>query len=580
MASEGDTSARQARSGGGSVRDTRDVGADTTVFDVSDQYIVERARLDPILSTFWGVPGHDHALNDFSPDGWAERLELERTTLRRLDSIRPRHVNDRIAIDVLRERATVEADMIDSGEYQLVLAVLNGHHSLVRDIFDFMPRDGDGAWDRIHDRLLAIPDALDGLRRTYVDEADRGRTAAQRQALACADQCQAWARDDGCFADIATECGAAGTGLDISPGVDAARRAFHDFGAWLRNDYAPIATERDAIGRDRYHLLVRLHNGADLELQETYEWGWHELRSIIVRMNEIAGSLHPDAGSLLDAVDRIARDPRYVLGGPDAFIEWSQTTIDRTLDELSGTVFDIPDPLWTCRAMQIPSGVSGSAYYTPPSEDFSRPGMVWQPVAGRSTFPLWDALTTLYHESVPGHHLQLGHMMYLSDSLTRFQRLAVFVSAHGEGWALYAERLMHELGYLADPVYELGWLAGQALRAARVVVDIGLHCELTLPTDQPFHPGERWDPGLACDFLVECSGLEREAMRSEVDRYLGMPAQAISYKVGERVWVDGRDRAKRRLGADFDLKRFHAAALDLGAMSLDQLSVELDRIVT
>ncbi len=573
-------SGRRPDSGGEQIADGAHVGSEPTVFDLSDQYIVERSKLDPILATFWGVPGHDHTLNDFSPEGWAERLELEHSTLRRLDSIGARDVNDRIAIDVLRERATVEADMIETGEYQIVLAVLNGHHSLVRDIFDFMPRDDDAAWNRIRDRLLSIPNALDGLRRTYLDAARCDRRAARRQALACADQCQAWAADDGCFADLATERRTAGTAVDITAGITAARQAFHEFGAWLRDVYAPIATERDAIGSDRYRLLARLHNGADLDLRDTYEWGWHELQSILARMDEIAGSLHPRAGGRHDAIDRIKRDPRYVADGPGSFIEWSQATIDRTLEELSGEVFDIPDPLWTCRAMPIPSGVSGSAYYTPPSEDFSRPGMVWQPVAGRTTFPLWEALSTLYHESVPGHHLQLGHMMYLSDSLTRFQRLAVFISAHGEGWALYAERLMHELGYLADPVYELGWLAGQALRAARVVVDIGLHCGLALPAGQPFHPGELWNTGLACDFLVDCTGLERDAMQSEVDRYLGMPAQAISYKVGERVWVEGRERARRRLGADFDLKRFHAAALDLGAMSLDQLSVELDRIVT
>jgi uncharacterized protein (DUF885 family) len=169
-------------------------------------------------------------------------------------------------------------------------------------------------------------------------------------------------------------------------------------------------------------------------------------------------------------------------------------------------------------------------------------------------------------------------MMYQAESLTRFQRLGVMIPGHGEGWALYAERLMHELGYLDDPVHELGWLAGQALRAARVIVDIGLHCEMRIPANEQFHPGETWRSELGLPFLLEHTGHTEEFLASEVDRYLGMPGQAISYKVGERVWLEGRDRARERLGSTFDLKRFHRVVLDMGAMGLDQLRTELDAI--
>jgi uncharacterized protein (DUF885 family) len=227
--------------------------------------------------------------------------------------------------------------------------------------------------------------------------------------------------------------------------------------------------------------------------------------------------------------------------------------------------------------MPAPAGGPNTAYYTTPSEDFSRPGQIWHPVSGKTHFPLWEALSTTYHESAPGHHLQLAQMMYQAQSLTRFQRLGVIIAGHGEGWALYAERLMHELGYLDDPAYELGWLTGQALRAARVILDIGLHCEMRIPDDERFHPGETWRAELALPFLLERTGQPIEYLSSEVDRYLGMPGQAISYKVGERVWLEGRARARRRLGPAFDLKHFHRVVLDWGAMGLDQLRVELDR---
>jgi uncharacterized protein (DUF885 family) len=120
-------------------------------------------------------------------------------------------------------------------------------------------------------------------------------------------------------------------------------------------------------------------------------------------------------------------------------------------------------------------------------------------------------------------------------------------------------------------------LRAQALRAVRIVVDLGLHLELTIPTDERYYPGERWTPDLALPFVIERSHFPADFMASEVDRYLGLPGQAISYKVGERVWLRARDDARRRHGDAFDLKAFHAYALGLGPMGLDQLAAELGR---
>jgi len=215
-------------------------------------------------------------------------------------------------------------------------------------------------------------------------------------------------------------------------------------------------------------------------------------------------------------------------------------------------------------------------YYTPPSLDFSRPGRTWYPTMGMTRFPLWKEVSTCYHEAVPGHHLQVAQTVYLADKLSEYQRTFGFVSGHGEGWALYAERLMGELGYLEDPALELGMLAAQAMRAVRVIVDIGMHLELPIIAGEP-HAGERWTPELALPFVIERSRLPEFFMRSEVDRYLGWPGQALSYKVGERVWLECRAETRARKGADFDLKAWHTYALDLGGMGLAQLRDELAR---
>ncbi|MGH3366910.1 MAG: DUF885 domain-containing protein, partial [Nocardioidaceae bacterium] len=220
-------------------------------------------------------------------------------------------------------------------------------------------------------------------------------------------------------------------------------------------------------------------------------------------------------------------------------------------------------------------------YYTGPTEDFARPGRMWWSVpAGITQFSTWREVTTVYHEGVPGPHLQVGQTAYRKDLLNRWQRLMCWVSGHGEGWALYAERLMDDLGHLDDPGDKLGMLDSQAFRAARVVIDIGMHLELTIPADNPFgfHPGQTWTPALGFEFLTQHCRMEEAFLRFELDRYLGWPGQAPSYKVGERIWLQAREETRQRWGPDFDLKRFHRAALDLGAIGLDPLRVGLSRL--
>ena len=313
-----------------------------------------------------------------------------------------------------------------------------------------------------------------------------------------------------------------------------------------------------------------------MDLDETYTWGWEELYRIEERMREVAARILP--GETVVAVgDHLDHDASRTIEGVDAFRSWNQDLIDRTIAELDGTHFDIAAPLRRCEAMIAPPGGAAAMYYTGPSEDFSRPGRTWYPTQGRTTFPLWREVSTCYHEGVPGHHLQVAQVKYLSEQLSRYQRAFGFLSGHGEGWALYAERLMGELGYLEDPAYELGMLGAQAMRAVRVIVDIGMHLELRIPTSERYHPGETWTGELALPFVIERSCEPEHFMRSEVDRYLGWPGQAISYKVGERVWLEARADAQRRHGADFDLKKFHSYALDLGGMGLGPLRDELAR---
>jgi uncharacterized protein (DUF885 family) len=291
-------------------------------------------------------------------------------------------------------------------------------------------------------------------------------------------------------------------------------------------------------------------------------------------MEATANRISPGA-TVESATELLDSDPSRVVEGVDEYRRWLQELHDEAITALHGTHFEIPAEIQRVEVMIPPAGSAAAAYYTGPSEDFARSGRTWWPTMGRTTFPKWDEVTTAYHEGVPGHHLQVGGARCLGDKLSRYQRLLGFISGYGEGWALYAERLMGELGFLENPDYQMGLLSAQALRAVRVIIDIGMHLEMRIPAGERFHPGEVWNHDLAVEFSIEKCRRPREFMASEVVRYLGWPAQAISYKVGERFWLEARESAKKRMGAEFDLKRFHSEALDLGPMGLGQLKREI-----
>jgi uncharacterized protein (DUF885 family) len=554
------------------------------IYDLSDRYVERYAALDPVAATLEGLTGHDDEMTDFSPDGYEERNEHDRAALDALGTATIEGDRDRIAADVLREMLETNLELYDTGEHLRTLNIIASPVQYVRMCFDMMPAETEDEWAAIATRLGLVPEGLSTYQASLSEGVRQGLVAARRQAVECMRQAETWGGLDpdtrpffltlvDRFDQSRIDNGALRDTL-----VDHADRATTAYGSlarFLTDEYAPHATEHDAVGPDRYSRLARVFNGMELDLAEAYEWGWDELHRIEHAMSEVAERILP--GEPVDAViEHLETDPNRAIEGVEKFRRWLQNLLDTTIADLDGVHFDIPEPVKRVEAMIAPPGGAAAMYYTGPSEDFSRPGRTWYPTLGKTRFPLWGEVSICYHEGVPGHHLQIAQVRYLAGELSRFQRTLAGWSGHAEGWALYAERLMGELGYLDEPAYELGMLRAQALRAMRVVVDIGLHLELTIPADERYHPGETWTPELALPFAMERSGrMPEDFMRSEVDRYLGWPGQAISYKIGERVWLGARDDARKRAGRGFDLKAFHARALNLGPMGLDQLRREL-----
>jgi uncharacterized protein (DUF885 family) len=550
----------------------------TPIYELSDAYVERLAQLDPVSATGRGIIGYDDQMTDYSPEGIAARTELDRTTLARVAELQPENDRDRIAADLLSERIRSSIALDDSGETMRTLRIIGSPFQAVRNVFDVMPRNTERDWETIAGRLELVPSGLDGVKASLSETTSRGRPPARRQVLACAEQGATWAglrQHAPYFASLVANYPGGDEALRrrLETAADAATKAYGSLGEWLRDELSAASSPRDAVGRDRYALASAQTLGSTVDLEEAYRWGWDELHRLEAEMSAVADQI-VDGATVPEAIAFLESDPGRAIEGEDRLRSYLQDLMDRTIEELDGTHFDIPGPLKKVEAMIAPPGGAAAMYYTGPSEDFSRPGRTWYPTLGKTTFPLWGEVSICYHEGVPGHHLQIGQVRYLKDQLSRFQRMA-WLGAHGEGWALYAERLMDELGYFENPDYRLGFLRAQVMRAVRVVVDIGMHLELNIATDDRFHPGEQWTPALGQEFLFERSCFPRDFMASELDRYLGWPSQATCYKLGERVWLGARDDVKRRLGRTFDQKAFHAYALGLGPIGLDQLANEV-----
>ncbi len=545
---------------------------------IANDYLDGLVELSPITATYLGIAGHDEDLDDFSPAGLRAGSDLRRKTLDHLALASPVDDIDRVTLAAMQERLGLAEETYAAGLEHMSLNVLASPVQGIRDIFDLMPTDTDAQWRTFATRMTKIPAALDGYVESLRVAAARGLVSPKRQVEACATQCAGLTAVDGYFAHLLSspQLGVKRSGGEslgdaaaqgLRDAVDQASAAYARLGRILLDEILPQAPEADACGRERYQLLSRSFLGATVDLEETYQWGQQELARITAEMEAVAQQIKPGA-SVKEAIHILDADPGYQLNGTDELKAWMQGKADEVITNLADTHFDIPGPVRTIECLIAPTQ-TGGIYYTGPSEDFSRPGRMWWSVPkGVTKFGTWRELTTVYHEGVPGHHLQVAQTVFRSELLNRWRRLDAWTSGHGEGWALYAERLMAELGYMDDPGNRMGLLDSQSLRAARVVLDIGVHCGFDAPAEVG---GGGWTYDKAWAFLSGHANMAEAFLRFELDRYLGWPGQAPSYKIGERLWLQLRDEVKAREGDAFDIKAFHRRALDIGGVGLDTL---------
>ncbi|WP_137808780.1 MULTISPECIES: DUF885 domain-containing protein [unclassified Gordonia (in: high G+C Gram-positive bacteria)] len=539
----------------------------TAVDAIAEAHLDRLCALDPLFATEIGRGGHDDRLTDFSAQGCAERAEVAAGTLSALGGADVVDAIDRVTVATMSASLRRELALADAGEHIGNCNVIASPLQALRDVFDLMPTDTREQRETFLSRLTAIPASLTDVVDGLAHRLRHGPPPARRQVAAVARQADTAADAiAGNTAPIAADPALAGT---LATALDAARTSFGTFAHYLRTGVLAQAVDDDAVGRDRYLLHLPAYLGADADPDDAYAWAMTRLQQIVAEQQEIAEGLLPGQG-VAATLAWLDRQPQYQIHDRAEFVDWMQATSDAAVAGLAGTHFDLPARLSRLECRLAPSS-TGIIYYTQPSEDLSRPGRMWWAVPDDQTvFHTWQEKTTVYHEGVPGHHLQLGSAIVDPD-LNAWRKLASFTSGHGEGWALYAERLMDELGWLEDPGDRMGMLDSQRLRAARVVVDIGVHCRLPAPESLG---GGMWDADKAWTFLTSSVAMDHAVLRFELDRYLGWPGQAPSYALGQRVWEQTRTAALRR-HPDWTLKDFHSRALALGGVSLDVLAAEV-----
>lgn len=525
-----------------------------------EDFVYDLADITPTLATQIGIDGHDGELQDFSPAYWDRLADRIRDLVADVDALNDSTDQsddeddfddvDNLTAALLRDRMTAQLEFHHRGELLRLLNSIESPVQTIRDSFALMPKVTEEDFDTIASRMSRIPSALAGYRESLAEAAVAGDIASHRQIDAVINQCELLAASESQLDE-----------LGLSPDsavVDGAKEAFAQMADWLSTELSPQAGHEDGVGRERYTLFAEYYHGRDVDLDAGYEWAQDQLRETIAEQERIARELYGDA-SVAGAYRRLNGEHRYTIEGTDALLDWMAE-----VNEAAARAFGVDN---TVECAIDPAG-SGGIFYTPPSDDMIRPGTMWWSVpAGQTTFHTWQELATVFHEGVPGHHLQMSAALDNRAELNMWRRSVCWNAAHGEGWALYAEHLMADRGFFDDPGYRMGLLDSRRLRLARVLVDIGVHMKKPTPDGNG-----TWDAQYAKAFLRDNTAMPEANLAFELDRYMGWPGQAPSYALGYKDWVDLRGQA---LAQGFTEDEFHAKALSLGSMPMDMLANEV-----
>lgn len=541
---------------------------------------------NPVLATAVADHRFDDRMPDPTPGAAASQAAALRDLLARVDALGQSGAlldGDRVTWASLREFVAADAGSLETGLRDWNVDSLEGVPAGLLVIPDFSnlttPSSGDAMlarWDAMarhvdahvatlrgaaaDGRVAATPtidrnlDLLDGL----LAEATERWPLVATPIAAIEEAGDAWSpaqRDRFAGALLAV------TEREIRPALTRLR-------AYLADDLRPAARPASAPGMgqvpggvDGYRAHIRLHTSLDLAPEAIHATGLAEIERIDAELDALAGRVLGTRG-LPDAIARLRDDPALAFASREEVLASGVAALARAQEAMSGWFGRLPQAPCEVVPMGPHEEANGTiAYYREPAPDGSRPGQFYVNLSETVTFRRYEAEALAYHESIPGHHLQIAIMQELED-LPAFRR-HLGVTSFVEGWGLYTERLADEMGLYAGDLDRLGVLSFDAWRAARLVVDTGVHAL-------------GWSRGRAIAFMTEHTALTPGNIANEVDRYIGLPGQALAYKTGQLEMLRLRASAEARLGARFDVRGFHDVLLGSGAVALTTMASLVD----
>ncbi len=547
------------------------LAAQNALFD--EQYESDLRNL-PERATAFGDYRYNDRLNDYSLEAIQRRHEADEGFLSRLEAIPPTGFSDQdqlshdLLIRVLQQRI---ADY-DLKEYEMPINQQNGIHTNLADLPLAVPLDSVKHYEDYISRLHQIPRALsqvtEVLRVGMKDKLMPVRFLAEKIPAQCEGIISAdpfllatkkfpssiSPEDQKRLTQAITDA----VNTDVLP-------AYKTFATFIRTEYAPHGRTTLSVtslpdGQKRYENDIYGRTTTHLTPDEIHQIGLREIDRIEAEMTAIARK--EGFADLASFRASLKTNPKYKPTSAEQILDDFRHYIAQMEPKLPELFTLLPKSPVTVEA--IPEfQATAATHYMIGTPDGKRPGRVVVATSHFADRTLIDDEATAYHEGVPGHHMQLSVQQQL-EGLPKFRKHGLFISAYGEGWALYAEQLGKEVGFYQDPVSDYGRLSSELFRAVRLVVDTGIHAN-------------GWSRDQVVDFMRKSGAVDEPTIQTETDRYISWPAQALSYKLGQLKFRELRERAQKELGPKFDIRKFHDEMLDGGTLPLDMLEARTDK---
>jgi len=549
------------------------------VRDLAEEYWDTLLEANPVTASVLGDHRFDDRIEDFSVEAEAGLRARWRAILDRLAAIDRDGLDtdDRVTHGELRGTLTDAVAAIDAHLVELRSDQMTGFHiDLLQSLPVTAAADAASA-AMLVERFRQVPRSLEQAVGRFLDGAAAGRTPAAICVSRSVSMIEAYLSsplDHDVFVNVTGpenwDGEAAWRDQLRQVATEVVRPAYRRLAATLSDRLLPQGRDDDRCGLSwvpdgpaLYAALVAAHTTVDLPAEEIHRIGMEEVTERLpAEYAEIGGRLFgiTDPAAV---IDRLRTDPalRYANGGEimhDAGQAFAAARL--AMADWFGRL-----PVAPCAIEVVPDFLapdSPSAYYFPPPSDGSRGGTYYVNTADPGHKARYETASIAFHEAIPGHHLQLAIAAELTG-LPRFRRFSLSNTAYVEGWGLYAERLADEMGLYNDDLERVGMVAADSIRACRLVVDTGLH-------------SFGWSRSRAVEFMASNTPVSVDEVTIEVDRYIGMPGQALAYKVGQREILRLRASARARLAADFDIKGFHDAVLGSGPVRLPVLAELVD----